>query len=161
VRGNKRVLPCSTLMNNQASTPAAPAWLQYLDHTADAGVIVQAATLEELFARAAWAMFSMLTDVAAIQPRLARRVSVAAADRQALLVRWLAELNFLHVTRHEVYCRFDIESLSDTELVAEVHGEKVDLSRHLVYTEIKAVTFHGLQIEPTAGGWEAQVIFDL
>jgi len=37
----------------------------------------------------------------------------------------------------------------------------VDLSRHLVYTEIKAVTFHGLQIEPTASGWKAQVIFDL
>jgi SHS2 domain-containing protein len=150
-------------MNSQASTatPATPAWLQYLDHTADAGIIVQATTLAELFARAAWAMFSVLIDMAAIQPRLSTRVSVAAADRPALLVRWLAELNFLHVTRHEVYCRFDIQSLSETQLVAEVHGEKVDLSRHLVYTEIKAVTFHALQIEPTSSGWKAQVIFDL
>jgi SHS2 domain-containing protein len=150
-------------MNNEASTclAASPAWLQHLDHTADAGIIVQATTLEELFARAAWAMFSLLTDVPIIQPRLSTRLSVEATDRPALLVRWLAELNFLHVTRHELYCRFDILSLSDTQLVAEVRGEKVDLTRHSVYTEIKAVTFHGLQIEPMGSGWKAQIIFDL
>lgn len=150
-------------MNDETTTclSAGPAWLQYLDHTADAGIIVQAATLEELFARAAWAMFSVLTDVAGVQPRFATRVSVEAPDRQALLVRWLAELNFLHATRHELYCRFDILSLSDTQLAAEAHGERVDLDRHSVYTEIKAVTFHGLQIEPAGTGWKAQVIFDL
>jgi SHS2 domain-containing protein len=35
-------------------TMTTPDWLEFLNHTADAGILVQAADLKELFARAAW-----------------------------------------------------------------------------------------------------------
>ena len=54
-----------------------------------------------------------------------------------------------------------MERLSDRKLQASVLGEKVDLERHTIYTEIKAVTFHGLSIEQRESGWEATVIFDM
>jgi len=37
----------------------------------------------------------------------------------------------------------------------------LDLSRHTLKTEIKAVTYHGLEVKKTGQGWEAQVIFDI
>ena len=143
------------------STPPNPDWLVELDHTADAGIAVLAADLPELFARAAWGMFSLITDLAAVRPLHTTRLVITASDRQALLARWLSELNFRHVTQRALFCRFAVLELSEERLVADVSGEPCDLARHTVFTEIKAVTFHSLQIKPGPHGWRAEVIFDL
>lgn len=138
-----------------------PSWLQRPEHKADEMVSVTAATLPELFERAAWAMFSILTDVEAVRERDRVAVAVEASDREALLVKWLAELNFLHQTQQKLFCRFDVQAIGDTHLRAEAHGETRDPARHPVYVEIKAVTYHGLSVREEAGGWHATVLFDV
>lgn len=138
-----------------------PVWLEWLDHTADTGLVVWADTLPDLFSRAAWGMFSVITDVSQVQPKEMFHLAVEAGDHQALLVRWLAELNFRHVTRHRLFCRFDVLDLSEMALKADVYGEAIDPERHTIFTEIKAVTFHGLEITKVAERWRAQIIFDL
>jgi SHS2 domain-containing protein len=138
-----------------------PAWLEPLDHTADLGIRVQASDLKGLFARAAWGMFSLITDVPSVRPLVITSIHVEANDSQALLVKWLSELNFRHVTQRQVFCQFDILELDERRLTAEVRGEKIDLDRHTVYTEVKAVTFHELRLEKQNEVWTAQVIFDV
>jgi SHS2 domain-containing protein len=123
--------------------------------------VVRATTLPELFSRAAWALFAVITDVSRVQSGETHPVTVEAVDEPALLVRWLSELNYRHVTRHELYAEFEIQALSPNRLVALVRGEPIDLQRHTLHTEVKAVTFHGLQIDHDAAGWRAQVILDL
>jgi SHS2 domain-containing protein len=149
------------MMERREPQSRNPEWLEPLDHTADAGFIVSADDLKELFARAAWSMFGLITDVAGVKPVDKTHIVVEASDRVALMVRWLAELNYRHVIEHRLFCRFDISMLTDQRLTAEAHGEKTDHERHLIYTEIKAITFHGLQIENVAGRWQATIIFDL
>lgn len=138
-----------------------PAWLREIDHTGDVGIEVAAPSLEDLFARAAWAMFNVLADLASVQPRAALPVAVAAEDRAALLVRWLSELNFLHATQGWLFCAFEVEALGERRLAATARGERYDDACHTVYTEIKAVTFHDLTIERRGEGWHARIIFDL
>jgi SHS2 domain-containing protein len=106
-------------------------------------------------------MFSIITDPATVVPALSETVVVEAPDREALLVRWLSELNFQHVTRHWLFSRFHILKLSDRQLLAETGGEGIAPERHPIHTEIKAVTFHGLKLEPVGAGWQAEIIFDL
>ena len=79
-----------------------PAWLEELDHTADEGIIVQAATMPELFERAAWGMFSLIADLDTVQPVTRDTIAVEAGDVEALMVRWLSELVFQHE-----YTRFE------------------------------------------------------
>ena len=138
-----------------------PEWLQPVEHTADAGIIVLANDPASLFARVAWGMFSILTDLRLVNPVRRETLTAEASDREALLVHWLSELNFRHVTRHELFCRFVITECDNQQLKAIVSGEKIDLERHVVFTEIKAITYHGLRIESSDAGWKAQVIFDL
>jgi SHS2 domain-containing protein len=140
---------------------ATPPWLRQVEHAADVCILVEAGSLPELFARAAWAMFSLLTDLSQVRPLQAQTVVAVAEDREELLVRWLSELNFRHVTRRELFCHFEVCEMSDKLIRAQVLGEKTDLERHVVHTEIKAVTFHQLRIEQRGQGWEAQVLFDL
>ncbi len=139
----------------------APNWLREIDHTGDIGIEVRADTLSELFERAAWGLFSVLTDPGTVRDRTARAVTVEADDRESLMVRWLSELNFLHVTQHVLFRRFAIDELTDTHLAATAWGEAIDPDRHPVYTEIKAVTYHQLDIEEMDDGWHVQIIFDM
>jgi SHS2 domain-containing protein len=138
-----------------------PEWLEELEHTADTGIIVTAANLNELFGRAAWGTFSVIADLSAVEPKERSRVSVEATDQKALMVKWLSELNVRHITKHWLFSRFDIIELGDTHLSAEVYGEPIGPERHTIYTEIKAITFHDLRIEKEGERWKAQIIFDL
>ncbi len=138
-----------------------PARFEPIDHTADIGYRLFAPTLPELFVVAGRALFEAITAPDTIQARLQKPVSVNAADREALLVAWLSELNYLCLTEFLLFQHFDIQSFSETHITAIVHGEKIDPQRHELKTEIKAVTYHGLYIRETEQGWEAQVIFDV
>ena len=40
-------------------------------------------------------------------------------------------------------------------------GEALDLQRHELSHEVKAITYHGLRVEATADGWLAEVIVDI
>ena len=143
---------------------ARPDWLQEIDHTGDVGIVVTAPDRNRLYARAAVGLFWVLTDVEAVRDREAVDVSVEAADPEGLMVRWLSELNVLHVTQNVLFRRFDVD-IRDTGdglyLDASAHGEPIDPDLHTVFTEIKAVTFHGMNVEDTGTSWRVQVIFDM
>jgi len=143
----------------------APDWLHEIDHTGDIGIRVRADTLTRLFERAATGTFHVLTDLDAVRPREATSIQVEGRDREALMVRWLSELNYRHTVDDVLYCAFEVESLAETDdglgLTATVRGEPLDPARHTVHTEIKAITFHGLDVHETDPGWAVQVIFDM
>lgn len=143
----------------------APPWVREIDHTGDIGIEVTAETLPQLFDRAAQGMFEVLTDLESVRPTETTTITAEGRDHEALMVRWLSELNYHHTVDHELYSRFEVEKLEETAdgfvLQATCHGEPTDLDRHTVYTEIKAITFHGLDVHETEEGWAVQVIFDM
>lgn len=132
-----------------------------IDHTADVGYRLFAPSLPDLFAIGGRALFDAITELDTVRARVQKSLSVHAADREALLVAWLSELNFLCLTEFLLFARFDIQSLTETHVAAIAHGEKIDPRRHEIKTEVKAVTYHGLYVRATEQGWEAQVIFDV
>ena len=142
-----------------------PDWLQEIDHTGDIGIRVTAASLEALFERAAAGTFHVLTDLSSVQATDETRVTVEGRDREALMVRWLSEPNYRHTVEHRLFCDFTVESITQVDegfvLTGTARGEALDRDRHTVYTEIKAITFHGMQIRETDEGWTVQVIFDM
>lgn len=143
----------------------APDWLQEIDHTGDIGIQVTAASLNELFERAAVGTFSVLADLSTVQPAEKTTITVEGRDRAALMVRWLSELNYRHTVDRWLFCAFEIDAITETNgdlaLTGTAHGEPIDPDRHTVHTEIKAITFHGLDVHETDGEWAVQVIFDM
>jgi SHS2 domain-containing protein len=132
-----------------------------IDHTADVGYRLVAPTLAELFAVAGRALFDAITELDSIQLQLERKIEVEAGDVEALFVAWLSELNYRCLTDLELYGEFLIEEILPTAVRATVRGEKIDPARHVIQTEIKAVTYHELYVRQVENGWEAQVIFDV
>jgi len=136
-------------------------WLKYLDHAADKGIVVQGDTKGDLFPRAAWGMFSLLTDMTTVNPEHKTVLAVQAPDLQGLMVKWLSELNSLHATGHRLFSKFKIQEMSQIYLKAEVYSEEIDPTRHTIDAKIKAVSLNQLKVEYVDGGWQAQVLFDM
>lgn len=131
------------------------------DHTADLGVRVFGQTCEEVFANAAYALFDLLTDLNHVRENFSYDLRVEAADREELLVRWLSELLSLSESRGYLFKNFSFSHLDQTSLQAEARGEAFDPSRHKFKMEIKAVTYHQVELKEKDGKWEARVIFDI
>jgi SHS2 domain-containing protein len=139
-----------------------PSWLIPLEHAADVGIQVSAATLEQLYERCAWGMFYELTDLGSVRPKETREIEIRANGYESLLIEWLSELNYIHSVEHYLFCSFEVNAISGNFLRATVSGEKYNPSRHLIQNEIKAVTYHLLKVEVCLpGGWRAEVLFDV
>ena len=138
-----------------------PLKFEQIDHTADVGLRIYGTSLAELFQHAAEGLFEIITSLEQVSTGVKRQVFVEASDRESLLVNWLSELNFLFLTKKELYKKFEITAVNDLSLKAQIQGEKLDLDKHTIHTEVKAVTYHQLYIRQNSSGWGAQVIFDL
>ncbi len=136
-------------------------WLKYIDHTADEGIIVTAPDLETLFERAATGMFTILTDIDSVRKVRQVDIRLEADDLQSLIVKWLSELNFRLQDQGMLFRSFNVKQITSTHLLAQAAGEQIDPDRHDLYTEIKAVTYHELEIEKKNHNWQAKVIFDI
>jgi SHS2 domain-containing protein len=86
---------------------------------------------------------------------------VEGADREDLLIRWLGELLFLCQGRGYLFKEFSILHLNSNSLKAVARGEIFDPSRHHLKTEIKAVTYHQVEVKKREHRWEAKVVFDV
>lgn len=140
-----------------------------LDHTADAGLRIYGRSREDLFLHAATGMFSLL-----LAPEHRGRVpeqlegeqvecpiSIQAPDLALLLREWLGELLYLYSTERVYFTDFSIDAMEDIRLAGHAIGRRFTPRLEPRLTEIKAVTYHGLQVTREPDGYHATVIFDI
>ncbi len=134
---------------------------EIIEHTADIGVKAYGKSLSEAFANAAKAMFDIITDNSEIESVGEYEIQLKADDLEQLLVDWLGELLFLNAAKNLVFNFFNV-ILDDKKfrLTAHVFGEKFDISKHKIGVEIKAVTYHILEVR-NKRPYHVQVLFDI
>ena len=132
-----------------------------IEHTGDIGIKIFGNSLEDIFINAAYGMFDVIADISNVNTNLIEEVEVAGDNHEELLVNWLSELNYLFITEHIIFNKFEITRLTDTELHAAAIGDRFDSRKHPLNTEIKAVTYHEIYVKQLKNKWEAQIIFDI
>jgi SHS2 domain-containing protein len=134
---------------------------EVIDHTADVGIIVYGTDVKELFANAALALFSLITEPESIQEKSHLNLRVSSDERDSLLVEWLNELIYFFDAKHILFNRFDIQTLTQNELKATCYGEDFDPMKHKIKIGIKAATYHMLRLDKNNDGYKAQIILDI
>ena len=131
------------------------------DHTADLGLRIRSADLNALFAEAGQALFATLVeDLDTVAPVRKVDIAVAGDDHEYLLFDWLKELLYRFDAEHLLLSRFEVKIDADG-LRGSAWGEPLDPARHELSHEVKAITYHGLRVEPDGDGWLAEVIVDI
>ena len=138
---------------------------EFLEHTADLEFASYGKTLDECFENSARAFFTAVLNPDSIEIKKKRKIKLSAQDLETLLHDWLSELLFLFEVEFLVFKEFKvkIKKLDDRgyELSAEVSGEELNLEKHAIEAEIKAVTYHNLLVEKKNNFWSARVLCDI
>jgi SHS2 domain-containing protein len=140
---------------------------EIIDHTADIGIRVYGKNLEQLFINAARAMFKIM-----LEPTKKRSIFQKEEYEKFLLNKegksledvflvWLSELLYLFSTEGLIMDKADVQKLDANSIRAEVSGRIFNPDFYRIKTEIKAVTYHELEVKETDKGYQAQVIFDV
>jgi len=134
---------------------------EVLDHTADIGIVVHGEDLRALFENAGEAFFHLITDLKKVKRRVERRIDIGGESLDRLMVDWLSELLYLHDVENLLFKEFKVESVGEGGLKAIVKGEPFQEGVHVIKTEVKAVTYHQIEVRQEKGRWRARVILDL
>lgn len=136
---------------------------EYFDVTADIGFKAYGKNLNEAFENAGLAIFNIISDTSNISPNIVKSFEINSDDEVSLLYDYLEELLFYHEVDFMLFSEFDVDvSKSDGEynLKAEIKGEHIDWDRHERKSEIKAITFHKMDVKKT-DRFELRAIVDL
>ena len=133
-----------------------------MDHATDAFIEVTASTLNEAFTLAAQSVVDITLDRDTIEEKVQRTLTVSAQDLTYLLFNWLEEVNYQIITEGFSIARFSLEISKNSlyRLNATAYGEPINLKKHHFKIEIKAPTFHMMEIKQN-GGVTMRFLMDL
>ncbi|AMK14356.1 archease family protein [methanogenic archaeon mixed culture ISO4-G1] len=117
-----------------------------IDHTADMMVKAFGDTLEECFANAAYALFDQTVDLSNIGTAEETDIRVTGEDDEDRLFSFLAEMLFIEDADNLILKEFQV-SFDGDDVVCHAKGETLDRSKHRIKSEVKAVTYHMMEID--------------
>jgi SHS2 domain-containing protein len=127
-----------------------------LEHTADVELEVWGPDMAALLEEAARGMYALMEIGLAEQPRRRRMLELAGSDREAMVVDFLGELLYIQESEGLAFDRIELEEHPGT-LLAVLEGAPVRTQAR----EIKAVTFHRLEVRDSPKGLETRIVFDV
>jgi SHS2 domain-containing protein len=130
------------------------------EHEADIGIRGFGTTLEEAFANAAAALYSVMVDVTRVDRKEFRGVNVSADDQEQLLVEWLNALLAVSDIERLVFSRFEVR-IEGNRLAGTAWGEHLDRTRHHAHVEVKGATYHMLRVQKENGRYVVQCVVDV
>ena len=130
-----------------------------IEHTADIGIKIQGNNLEELFESG---FYGVLSIVAKRRPpeSESKVVELTAPDKESMLVDFLNEILYLVNIENWLPAKIVELNIDENNLKSVISGKKFS-STDIIKTEIKAATYHNINIKKNVDIWETNVIFDL
>ena len=123
--------------------------IRYLEHATDAFIEVKADSLEEAFVKAGEAVVEITLDRNSVKETEKRVLTVSGEELRHILFNWLEEVIYQLITEGFAISRFDLKLSKNGKysIKSTVYGEPIDLEKHHFKVEIKAPTFHLMEIK--------------
>jgi SHS2 domain-containing protein len=146
---------------------------RFLDHMTDAIIEAYGSTLEEAFEYAAMALCDTMVDLKSVVPKKEFKISAKGNDLYSLLFDWLDQVMLLLVADRIAMSQFSVD-IKDHDnnnnnnnngggylLEGTARGEPLDLNQHQYKVEIKAVTYHEMEIKHEKDIFTVKFLLDL
>ena len=137
---------------------------KFLPHTTDAYIESIGATFEAALENAGLALFDTMCDVSSISREREDVIAVKGADDLELLYNWLESLLLKFELERKVYSKFQVSITREPQtlsLKAHAYGEIFDRKKHGAKVEVKAVTYHRMEVSRQESVVMLRFILDL
>lgn len=137
---------------------------EFFDVTADIGFYAYGKNINQSFENAGLAMFNIISNTDTIDASKTMEFKIESEDKISLLYDYLEELLFLHEVEFMLFSQFKVaieKSDNGYKLNAAIKGEDIDWSKHFRGDEVKAITFHLMNVEESNGIVKTTAILDL
>lgn len=128
---------------------------EFQDHTADVIVVAYGDSLEEAFENSALALFEVMTDTEKVEQRVEDVFEVEGFDECSLLYSWIESFIIEFDVSLKLYSRFKIDKIEEVRggfrLRGKAWGEAFKPGKHPSRAEVKAVTYHEMEIARNKG----------
>jgi len=137
---------------------------KFIDHTADIACEVSGDTLEELFTASAEAWRISVVEETKYCEREIKKFKLKAFSKEQLLVDFISEVNYYLFTRNWLFnliVELEIKQKNDDWILStEIEGMPVSQDVE-IKQEIKAITFHQMNIEKRKNQYYTLIVFDI
>ena len=134
---------------------------EIIEHTADTGIRVRAPDLPSLLSEAMRGMFTLITDPDQVDAVRTHTIHSEGIDETDLVINTMRETVYRFSAENWLLKDFVVDSMNDLKVTGRIRGETLDVRKHPIRYEIKAVTYAGGEIRKTRDGLEITVIFDV
>lgn len=140
---------------------------KFLEDVAIADVAFEATgkTLKELLESSALAVTNtMVKDLDSVKHKVEKKFTVEGENAEKLLFNFLQELIFLKDAKLLLFNKFKLDIVprkTKFQLSVKAYGEKLDMKKHELIVDVKAVSMHSFEVKETSKGWICSVILDV
>ena len=140
-------------------------YFRFIEHTADIAVEINATTVKELFAAGLEAWKSAVVDSFDYGGNETHELNLSAKNLETLLVDFLSEFNYRLTVKNRVFTSIEELSINNYEdgykLNIIFYDEDIETIGIEMKEEIKAITYHQLEIKRVDGIFTTRIIFDI
>lgn len=138
---------------------------EWIDHPADAGFKAYGKNLEEAFENAALALTELMVDSDKVELKEEEKIEIQSEDLESLLFDWLDHFLYLQGAKGYIASKFEVEDIIEENdgysLRGKAWGEKYSLKKHGPGSEVKAITYHMMEINQEPARTSVQVVVDV
>ncbi len=137
---------------------------KYFETTADIGIEVSSKTINDAFINSALASMDLITDIEKIRPKITKKIHIVSEDEYGLLYDWITELLILLDSDDFIASQYNVnieEKESTFIMDATITGDTYNTDIYNYKTEVKAITYHNMQINKSNDNYNIKFIVDL
>jgi len=136
-----------------------------IDHTADIAIEISGSSLEDLFHTAWQAWYETVLGGLKVHSKVRKNIKLRAATTEELLVSFLGEINYWLLVKKWIAAKIEQLEFSTGNglLILEtvVSGQSLNSDKHELQVEVKAVTFHQMEIKQLDNNFSTRLVFDV
>ena len=133
---------------------------EFFEHTADIGINSYGKTIEEAFENSALAITNIITNTEQITEKKEVKINTKTENLESLLYEWLEEIIIQFDMNNLIFSKFQVK-INENNLNAICSGEKFDKNKHKIGTEVKAITYHMMDIKKINDKWQITFVPDI
>ena len=137
---------------------------KYFDTTADIGITVESDNIIDAFKNSALGTLNLITDIEKIKTETTKEILIESEDEYGLLYDWITELLILLDSENFMASEYDInieEKEDKLVLSGTISGDTYNTNTYNYKTEVKAITYHEMNIEKSEDNITIKFIVDL